>query len=54
MDFSNNDPTAYVICSIYPIPVFPYFVTLNWVNNSTLALNMYFSSTYHIYFFRNW
>ena len=26
MDFSINDPTAYVICSIYSISVFPYFV----------------------------
>ena len=34
MDFVINDPTAYVIYSIYSIPVFPHFVTLNCVNNS--------------------
>ena len=32
LDFSINDPSAYVIYSIYSIPVFPYFVTLNCVN----------------------
>ena len=41
-------PTAYVICSLYSIPVFPYFVTLNDAKNSTLALNIS-KSTYHIY-----
>ena len=26
--FSINDPNEYVVCSIYSIPVFPYFVKL--------------------------
>ena len=48
IDFSINDPTAYVICSIYSIPVFLYFVTLNCVKKPTLALNIS-ESTHHIY-----
>ena len=38
MDYNINDPTAYVIYSIYLIPLFPYFVMLNWVGKPTLAL----------------
>ena len=37
MNFSINDPTAYVICSN---PVFPYF-TFNCVKNSILAYHIY-------------
>ena len=49
MDLSIDDQTAYVIWPIYSIPVFPYFVTLNYGRNSTLALHIS-KSTYHIYF----
>ena len=49
MDFSINDPTTYTcICSIYSIPVFSCFVTLNCAKNSTLALNIS-KSAYYIY-----
>ena len=51
MDYNINDPTAYVIYSIYLIPLFPYFVMLNWVEKPTLALGTYICKrTYHIYF----
>ena len=36
MDFSVNDPTAYVICSTYSIPVFPYFVIASPRKETTL------------------
>ena len=55
MYFSINDPTAYIICSIYSISVFPYFVTLNCVKNSTLPLNISRKvHTHSLHFFGNW
>ena len=43
MYFSINDPTAYVICSTYSIPVFPYFVKLR----SHLWHEKYISHSFH-------
>ena len=52
VDFNINDPTAYFTCSIYSIPVFPYFVKLNCVNNSTFAPAVIFRKYYLFHFFK--
>ena len=48
MDFIINCPPAYVICTIYSIPFFPYFAKLNYAKRPNLDINIS-KSTYHIY-----
>ena len=50
MDISINDPTVYVIYSIYSNPVFPYFVTLNCMKKPTFPFNIS-KSTYISHYF---
>ena len=48
MHFSINDLNAYVICSKYSIPIFPYFITLNCAKKPILAVKIS-KSIYHIF-----
>ena len=54
-DFSINTPTAYIICSIYSIPVFPYFGSrIHLWHLISRKIHTTFISIFLIWFFKLW